>query len=254
MIKKFKQYNESLKDKMVGKSEDEILSKYLDADNIPGLLLDSIRNNFLRGFEVALKYMESNYDEELKKEWLGYALMKAVSFHRLDFVKKSIELGADVNINLGKPLLDACTMGYVKIVETLLKNGANPHIRHDEAIEDCEANAYGNPDEEAKKEYVEILKLLKQYGGVTESLRDKMTPKSDEYVETKRLEIYNELVDRGMTEGYTSEKEVVMEFFSDRWDDMIEMAEEGWTVEEIYNQLQMDLEYWCADDDDDDDW
>ena len=94
------------------------------------------------------------------------------------------------------------------------------------------------------------MKTFKQYN---ESIRDKMTPKPEAEVETKQLKIYNDLVDMGMTEGYTSEKEVVMEFFSDKWEEIMEMAEEGTSTEDIYSDLQMDLEYWCADDDDDDD-
>lgn len=230
-------YNESLRDKMVGKSDKEILVKYLEKDDLLGLLNDSIKNEFLKGFDVALKIINTLHDERSKKEWLGIALKKSVAHKRLEYVKRSIESGADINVDLGKPLLVACTMGYVDIVEYLLKNGADPHVRHDEAIEDCEANST-IPDKEAAKEYKRILKLLKHYGNITESLRDKMTPK--EGAEEKYNDIIDSFISKSVRHGYFDTDQEAKDFFySESYRDLIDemIITMGLSPNGVYNSM-----------------
>ena len=54
MIKNYKQFNESLRDKLVGPSDDEVMDnlKHLSPDE---LLRKSCKIGFLKGVEVALK-------------------------------------------------------------------------------------------------------------------------------------------------------------------------------------------------------
>jgi hypothetical protein len=54
------------------------------------------------------------------------------------------------------------------------------------------------------------MKHLKTYN---ESIRDKMTPKPDYDIQYKLEELFNELVNIGMTEGYTKDEELVRSFF-----------------------------------------
>lgn len=93
------------------------------------------------------------------------------------------------------------------------------------------------------------MKHLKTYN---ESIRDKMTPVSDEEVNYKLDQLFDNLVAIGMTEGYTKDEDLVKEFFKIKWDEILEMVKDGWSVDDIYSELQMDLEYYIADDDDDD--
>jgi hypothetical protein len=242
-------YNESLRDKMVGKSDKEILVKYLEKDDLLGLLNNSIKNEFLKGFDVVLKIINTLHDERSKKEWLGIALKKSVAHKRLEYVKRLIESGADINVDLGKPLLVACTMGYVDIVEYLLKNGADPHVRHDEAIEDCEANST-IPDKEAAKEYKRILKLLKHYGNITESLRDKMIPKSKKEINQSIDKIFRYFHNRTL-EKWTDDEKLIDEFWDFHRSNIIDLLLTGWSKEEVYDEYLHELENIFTNDEED---
>lgn len=95
------------------------------------------------------------------------------------------------------------------------------------------------------------MKTFKQFN---ESIRDKMVPKSDTEIQEKFYQLFDELVNIGMTEGYTSDQDVIESFFKKEWENIVTMAEDGWSTDDIYSELQMDLEYYCSDDDDQDDW
>ena len=93
MIKNYKQFNESLKDKLVGPTEDEVLDNLKLRPN--DLLLKSCKIGFLKGVEIALNR------------------------------------GADVHIHGDYPLKYASVNGHIEIVKYLLNNGADVHIDND---------------------------------------------------------------------------------------------------------------------------
>ena len=98
------------------------------------------------------------------------------------------------------------------------------------------------------------MKTFKEF--INEGLRDKMIPKSDAEIDEKFKQLFKNLVDIGMTEGYTSDQDIIESFFEKEWENIVTMAEEGWSTDDIYSELQMDLEYYVADgdEDDEDDW
>jgi hypothetical protein len=95
------------------------------------------------------------------------------------------------------------------------------------------------------------MNKIKNFEQFNEGLIDKMTPKSDAEIDMKFKELFKELVDIGMTEGYTSDQDIIESFFEKEWENIVTMAEDGWSTNDIYSELQMDLEYWCSDDDED---
>jgi len=92
-MKTFKQFNESVKDLLIGKSDEEII-RLLNRLSPNEMLITSIQNNYIYG------------------------------------VKKSIELGASIDTEESKPIKIASEKGYVDIVKILLNNNANPFKVH----------------------------------------------------------------------------------------------------------------------------
>jgi len=104
IYKKYQQTNESIKSLLVGPTEEEVL------DNLKNLTPDEL-------------------------------LIKSVRKGLLIGVKKSLENGADINIDNGKPLCDSSFIGRINIVKYLIENGADIHIRKEEPLKQ---SMYGN--------------------------------------------------------------------------------------------------------------
>ena len=145
MIEKGKGLNESIKDMMTPKSEKDIRN-----------MMDRLA---LNPNEKLYFGVENNID------WV---------------VKESIEEGSDVNMKLrvgggvmgelfNSLLQFACYKGYTDIVKMLLDAGANKEL--DDNLAMRAAVAHGHDD---------IIKLLKITKNINESIKDLMTPKSDE--------------------------------------------------------------------------
>jgi hypothetical protein len=146
--------NESLRDKMKPKSDEEIMK---DLDNLTPkqLFIMSVYNNYINGVKIAL---EKGVD--INEIHFGdIALITAINEEYKDMVVFLIKNGADVNIqddNKNTPLIWASNYGDKEIVEILLKNGADFNLKNifnETALK--KASFY---------EYKEIIKLLKKYG------------------------------------------------------------------------------------------
>jgi len=71
---------------------------------------------------------------------------------------------------------------------------------------------------------------------IKESLRDKMTPKSDKEVDDKLDELYEYLIKMCIKEGVFKNVIEAEEHIEDVWDDIVQMVfEEGLTKEDVYN-------------------
>jgi ankyrin repeat protein len=118
-MKYLKTYNESLRDKMTPKSDEEILKELGDLTP-DDMLFQSSKYNFLKG------------------------------------VKKALEMGADINyknkIN-NTSLIMSSGKGYKNVVELLLKNDADVNIRNIGGF-----SALNLASKKGYKEIVELLK------------------------------------------------------------------------------------------------
>lgn len=132
--------NESLRDKMVGKSKDEIKKKL---------------------------------GKTTPQDKLFYGVVHSIPW----IVKIALEEGADVHVGGDAPLDKACTLGDIEIIKLLLAYGADPyHINY---------KWVGGPK---GKEIIELLKKQEKKiydKQMSESLTDKMTPKSDDEIMSK---------------------------------------------------------------------
>ena len=98
------------------------------------------------------------------------------------------------------------------------------------------------------KQLINIMKNFKEF--TNEGLTDKMIPKSDKEIDDKIDQLFRDLIDMGMADGYTQNREVVKSFFDWKWKYITELALEGWHTKEIYSNLQGGLEYYCENDED----
>jgi ankyrin repeat protein len=147
-VKYLKSYNESLRDKMKPKSDEDILKELgdLSPENI---LLQSAENNYIKGVKIALdKGADINY-----KDNIGWtALLHATFYGYKDIVELLLKNGADINIknNGGNTaLIIASKFNHKNIIKLLLKNGADVNIK----------NKYGNTALNYNgKKYIYIIK------------------------------------------------------------------------------------------------
>lgn len=93
----------------------------------PGLLGVSITNAVLCEKMNVLKYLSRLSHE---KDIYDNALLSAISFNSIDYVKCLISYGADVNAYRGEPLRLAIEYDHKDILLLLVENGAN--IRDDD--------------------------------------------------------------------------------------------------------------------------
>ncbi len=163
LLKKYQQINEGIRDKMKPKSEEDIRK------NINNLTL---MQQFLRGVSNNIYWL---VEESLKKgadvNFFNDVCIQtaALKEENIDIMRLLLEYGANVNINDDYPLRYASENGYLEMVKLLLKYGANPNAYNNYAIDMAKENGY-----------TEIYNLLLKHSKSNESLRDKMTPKSEE--------------------------------------------------------------------------
>jgi hypothetical protein len=131
-MKHLKSFNESLKDKMIPKTEDEILDSLKDLTP-DDMILKCADNGYIRGIELAL---DRGADINVRSSSEGYTpLMYAVLSSNKALVEYLVEKGADLNINDKKKnnaLLIAIGHSFIKpsedqlpIIDILLDAGIN---------------------------------------------------------------------------------------------------------------------------------
>ena len=136
MIKKFNEFiNESLRDKMKGKTHDEIVKNF-------NKIKDDDKKNWLKnwlyslarrtdGEKILLELFEGLKNDEINIHWtiLSDFLLTCVYFNYYHLSKKIIETGnvdlESTDFNGNTPLLIASKNGNKKMVELLVENGAN---------------------------------------------------------------------------------------------------------------------------------
>jgi len=174
MVKKFNEYiNESLTDRMTSKPDDEVLQS-LEKLKPRDALDKAIVMGFLEGVKKALPRFAAN------QHWYDYGIRRAAENGHVDIVKYFMEEGAD---NTDVALNIAFIKGHLEVFEYLLEQGADI-----KTIPSTRFDVYLRP---AKKE--KFRELFKKYGGIDESLKDQMTPKSDE-------DIFNVVMNKDISE------------------------------------------------------
>jgi hypothetical protein len=88
-MKYLKSYNESLRDLMTPKSEDEILKSLKGLSNYE-LLRKSIENEFLKGVELALQHGLTKYDIKYIKDQIFYIKNKEIIRLLLDKIRNEL--------------------------------------------------------------------------------------------------------------------------------------------------------------------
>jgi ankyrin repeat protein len=174
-------YNESLRDLMKPKSEEEILSELnsLTEEEKNEKFLISFFDNDLSIFKI---FLDNGINIDTKN-MNGYTLLMIASQNGdLDRVKFLLEYGADINAKSthNRTALIFASYSYdmnMDVIKTLLDNGAFVNVK----------DKYGNSalSSARDKGYTDVIKLLKEYGAtedINESLRDLMKPKSEDEI------------------------------------------------------------------------
>jgi len=248
MIKKFNQYNESLRDKMTGKStddldkipDDKLTDKFIDAaiifDYLDGvkryidyhksigtkIKLDKyVHETVYRGNMKILKYFLDELDFELNKE-ANIEVRLSAHTGNMEMLKYFVEeRGMSVVGPLDRPFL---------ILQIAEKQGKLDIIKY----------IIDKMPEELKSKDTEISKYLQTY----ESLRDKMIPKPDKEVDDKLDELYEYLIKKSIKNGIfksMSEAEYYIEY---SWESIMQLVfEEGWSKEDVYNGFEDDMKH-----------
>ena len=115
MIKNYKIFKESLLDKLVGPSEEEIISNI--SKNPNKLLLYSCREGLM---EYVVKSLEYGADIHFKKD---LAIKTAAECGYLDIVKYLISKGAKIKVQNGVVLENAIINEHIDIVKYLVEKG-----------------------------------------------------------------------------------------------------------------------------------
>ena len=142
MITNFSKFNESLRDKLVGPTEDEVMDNFKDLS--PNKLLSkSCKKGFLKGVQVALEQGADIHTYNTNP------LIDACNNDNFDIIKLLIENGADIS-NMNRTLLSTCiNANNYEMVKFLLENGARPF-----GIPTPNTTSYDNS---------KIVELLKKY-------------------------------------------------------------------------------------------
>lgn len=131
-MKYLKSFNESLRDKMIPKTEDNII-KSLDELNPNEMLYQSIKNSYIKGIEMAIaKGVDLNYENRIGSTPLFYAFHDREN-NKNEIAEFLIKNGADINYQnvLGDTvLMEEIMLEYEKTVEFLIKNGADLNIQN----------------------------------------------------------------------------------------------------------------------------
>lgn len=188
-MKKVKTYNnfinESLKDRMVGKSTKTIDNVLSTKTTIEKLNL-SARNNYVNGIKKILnKFPISEYNEVIY--YIEDVLSEAVDSNSYDVIKYLIEdEKVDPNIDHGKALKMSSKYGLYNVVKLLLDNGAIPSIHNSICLSNsCQ---YG---------YYDISKLLIEHGADVNADNGYVLYSALRNEEDNRYDIVKLLLDNG---------------------------------------------------------
>ena len=204
-MKTYNQYNESVRDMMKPKSEEEIMDAIKHQS--PEKILDI---GFRKNVPTLVKYaLEQGLNPDYETDRGTPYFPLACSNGYFEIVKIFIEYGADINIKGIRdrtPLIEATLEEHIEIVKYLLENGADPNLQDDIGetalmysrnieITKILLNNGANPNIKDKYgrvavDYVEelyknteLVRLLKNHTKTNESVRDHMKPKSDEDID-----------------------------------------------------------------------
>lgn len=195
--------NESLRNKLKGKSEDEI-DKIINYDRPRDSFYLSIRYGYMKGVKISL----SKFDNDLSVDRLNSGLDIAVGYNQFHIAKLLIDLGADAsNTEYYDMLVNATIQRNYDMVKLLIDNGTDPV---DEEWENALYNAAHNNDIDIvklllkhskgkdivssnlindikRKGYNDIHKLLIRFNALptNESLKDKIKGKTDDEIKNK---------------------------------------------------------------------
>ena len=192
MIKKFDTYNESLRDKMTPKSDDDIrrdlsklspkkkLSKGIH-NELPWLVEDAIKS----GADPNMTYPNSSYPK-------GFTclMMVIITNCNLDIIKLLVKYGADVN---AKTKNGSSVLGIL--------NSQIRYEKQERADDYMDSGQIKDTDNRYQMAYDFIKSEL---GKTNESVRDKMTPISDDKV--KELRSKGKFSGHIIHEGYTEKQ------------------------------------------------
>ncbi|MFW6243392.1 MAG: ankyrin repeat domain-containing protein [bacterium] len=152
-LKRYNELNEGLRDKMVGKSEEDIL-KYFDGlshigalvkaadNNVSGVIKSLFKKHSYNIFELkrALSIAAEKNNDDAKNEILKHETLqkylksinkndkvyKGISYNIPWLVQMGIDEGFNNHLYGATYLVRAITSNYYDIVKVLLENGANP--------------------------------------------------------------------------------------------------------------------------------
>ena len=166
-MKSYKQYNESVRDMMTPKSEEDIKNAILRLDK-----------KELEG-RISILFHQRNFGEirdminmGINGEVLNGLLRNSVPSHQTEMLKLALDNGADVNTDDDFPLRASIYNNHVDMFIELIEHGAN-----------FERALISLKEENEKNNMMDnklIDKYTKIYHKMNESVRDQMTPKSEE--------------------------------------------------------------------------
>jgi ankyrin repeat protein len=144
-IKRTIKLNESLRDKLKGKSKEDVMKSLLNTKLSPiDLLYKSVQNDIKDGVILALK--KGATTTMIRSVELDYyveqALMWAVKNEHVDIIQMLIDNGVSVRTNSNKALRTAAYEGYYNVAKILLENGADVHAEDDDSIRWAATNGH----------------------------------------------------------------------------------------------------------------
>lgn len=131
-MKYLKPFNESLRDKMSGKSKEDInksLGNISSKDKLDIALEEGI-----------LWIVKEIIVKESHNNWKGHSLRYAALNGYYDIVEYLIGIGTPVNYNNDIAIRLSCKNGWVDIIKLLLKNGADVTVKDFECYNDIPYN------------------------------------------------------------------------------------------------------------------
>ena len=147
-MKILKSYNESLRDKMIPKPDEDILSglkKLNPLDRINKINIYRLGKKFYPSVDEILKASE----QMTPQDKLNIGCKNGI----IELVKIAIEEGVDINNS--KSLVNACLYGHFDVAKYLIENGADVNRTNDKHSPLTLSASYG---------YFDIVKLLVENG------------------------------------------------------------------------------------------
>jgi len=147
-------YNESLRDKMTGKSRDEIMKGIINLSP-DRMLIKSIDYNFFDGVKLSV---DNGADIHTSN---NYAIEISSTRGQYNIVKYLLDKGADIHVDNDAPLRMASKNGHIDTVKLLLDYGADIQDYGNSALHNAKRNGH-----------TDVVELLKQHTKTHKSSRD----------------------------------------------------------------------------------